>query len=123
VGGQLQSIGGFFLAPLRHTDSDEISRCELSRRFEYLAQRALPDELLKTPRIVVEAGYHPLWDQDWLRVERLILKEARRQRDEIRRRYSDAGAILQDTEPQISTHVRWLFLRICPQDDVGRPWG
>jgi hypothetical protein len=27
-----------------------------------------------------------------------------------------------DTRPQLSTHIRWLYLRICPQDHEG-PWG
>lgn len=73
--------------------------------------------------IQVEAEYQPLSADNWAETEKTLLEEARRNRDEIRRQYAEVGYILQDSEPALARHVRWLYLRICPQEGVGRPLG
>lgn len=81
-------------------------------------------------RIRIDIAYEPWPVDNWRDVEKrivadtskLILAEARRQRDEIKAHYRQAGFILQDTESELVTHIHWVYLRICPQEDILRPW-
>ena len=63
-----------------------------------------------------------LVNEPWDRVERRIVDELRRVRDSIREMAKESGVLRQqDTRPRLGDHVRWLFLRICPQKPGGRP--
>ncbi len=73
--------------------------------------------------IRIKVLYEPWPNDEWKAIERQIVKEARRQRDAIKKEYIKAGLVLIDTEPSLELHVRWLYLRISPQPDTGRPWG
>ncbi len=81
--------------------------------------------MIGTPQHVirVQVRYEPWPVDDWKAVESQILSKARRKRDAIREDYIKAGFVLRDTEPDLKLHVRWLYLRISPQPDTGRPWG
>ena len=66
------------------------------------------------------------WDVStkWEPVEQAIVAQLRSVRDSIRASAKGSRLVtLEDTRPNLERHVLWLFLRICPQDDVGRPWG
>ena len=74
--------------------------------------------------ITIELRYEP-WPQDnWGKVRTELLRLAREQRDNIRASYRAAGFEPWDREPQMREHIRWLFQRICPQDDhrYPTPW-
>lgn len=79
---------------------------------------------LRTPRTVIR-----LWaswdavDGDRQATDDMILQEARRQQDEIRAELAQQDFLVIDTEPALDRHIHWLYLRICPQPDIGRPWG
>ena len=74
-------------------------------------------------KLSVEIRYDILRDQNWSAVKQRVVEAARSEWQEDRRKALRAGFILQDTQPQLPTHVQWLFLRICPQADIGRPLG
>jgi len=72
--------------------------------------------------LAIEVEDHETWDE----VQKRILARARPQWDAIQARWEkrpDWGR--QDTRPELRRHIRWLYLRICPQPDTGRPlsWG
>ena len=83
----------------------------------------------KTIRIEVE--YHPwphiLFDgPPRLAPQKAIdeaIRQVKQQIDEIHNEYVRQGYVRRDTEPALADHVYWLYLRICPQPDIGRPWG
>ena len=78
---------------------------------------------IRDHQIRIKVSYKPWPVDDWKAVESQIVKEARYRRDAIREDYLKSGFVLRDTEPDLKLHVRWLYLRICPQPDRGRPWG
>jgi hypothetical protein len=67
------------------------------------------------------------WKRDFIKAREKAKEEALEQlgeqMDEIDRRHLDRGYIRRDTEPELGCHIHWLYLRICPQPDIGRPWG
>ncbi|OGO08457.1 MAG: hypothetical protein A2Y61_01760 [Chloroflexi bacterium RBG_13_60_13] len=67
------------------------------------------------------------WKRDFIPPRQKAKEEAmsqlEQQMDEMDRRYLNRGYGLRDTEPELMRHVHWLFLRICPQPDIGSPWG
>jgi hypothetical protein len=69
-------------------------------------------------RVLYDPVHH-----DWETVKDVILEEARRQRDEIRAELAQQDFLVIDTEPALDRHIHWLYLRICPQKDFGRPLG
>ena len=81
--------------------------------------------MIGTPQHVIriQVRYEPWPVDDWKAVEDQIVKKARQQRDSVREDYIKAEFVFIDTEPALDLHVRWLYLRISPQPDSGRPWG
>ncbi len=70
--------------------------------------------------IRVEAIFMPGTEQETLKE---ITKQARRQMTEIRDSLIGDGYEIRDSEPELREHIGWLYLHICPQEDIGRPWG
>jgi len=72
-------------------------------------------------QIHTDVPYDPWPVDEWKEIEKrivadatkLIVAEARQQRDEIRAQYVQAGFTLQDTEPKLQRNVRWLYERIA----------
>lgn len=73
------------------------------------------------PHIRIDIPYDPWPRDDWEDLEKVIVKEARRQRDEIRALYLRAGFTPQYAQPDLARHVSWLYLHICPQPETERP--
>lgn len=120
--GEADPPAGFDLVPDYFRDKDHMSLCEASDRFDYLRQRDAGVEAEAVLRI--EIKYDPLWGGDWSSIKRRAIEAARRVWERNRRNTLEfSSVILEDTQPELRRHVSWLFLHICPQDDVGRPWG
>ena len=119
--GETDAPGAPTLVPRYFRDGDLISQSEASDRFGYLLERGPRAET--GAKLAIEIEYDLLRDRDWATMQRRVLEEARRQWEQRRYDALDAGFIIQDTQPQLATHVRWLFLHICPQPDIGRPLG
>lgn len=113
---------GLNLVPDFFMDKDHISLGEASDRFDYLRQR---DEEVETEaELRIEIKYDPLWGGDWRSIKTRVIEAARPQWERNRRRALEASStIVEDTQPALRTHIRWLFLRICPQEGVSRPLG
>lgn len=113
------------LLPPRFIIDDVISDWQRDERQDHLYRRHIRTHGSPTSNnmIRVEVEYQPWPVDDWQDVRKQILKEARRRRDEIRRAWVKAGWSLRDREPELGSHIHWLYLRICPQKDIGRPWG
>lgn len=109
------------LVPEYFLDHDFISQFEASGRLDYLLGRGPGVDTER--KLSVEIRYDILRDQNWSAVKQRVVEAARSEWQEDRRKALRAGFILQDTQPQLPTHVQWLFLRICPQADIGRPLG
>ncbi len=61
---------------------------------------------------------HQTWDE----VSRRVVSEAHRQWFEIQaKRESRPGWERVDRRPELIPHIRWLYLRICPQSESQRP--
>lgn len=59
---------------------------------------------------------------EWRDVKKNVLTEARRQWEVIQRDWeSRVGWERVDTKPELERHLRWLYLRICPRPERGRP--
>jgi len=84
-----------------------------------------------TPPMVLRDPSHDLatidWKRDFIKVREKTaaeaIKQLNEQMDEIDRKYLGRGYRLRDAEPALSRHIHWLYLHICPQPDIGRPWG
>ncbi len=64
--------------------------------------------------------------EDWKAVQQRILSSARRQWDALQTRWENRPDWeRRDIRPELRRHISWLYLRICPQPDTGRPlsWG
>jgi hypothetical protein len=94
---------------------------EKGLRLEDQAKSELGSQFAGDAEMTLNVRYNAF--AQWENVKERVLKEARRQWEETRRKYLEAGAIITDTEPSLLRHTHWLFLRICPQEDIGRPWG
>ncbi len=70
--------------------------------------------------IRVEAPFMPGTERETLKE---ITKQSRRQMREVVDGLDGDGYVRRDTEPELREHVVWLYLHICPQEDLGRPWG
>ncbi len=75
--------------------------------------------------IRIEVPYNPWPFDDPAEIERRILEAAREQMASTRAAYLDSGYFLKHAEPELKRHIRWLYLRICPEEDSGLPasWG
>jgi hypothetical protein len=118
---EAEAPGGLSLVPWYFLDNDLISQSEASHRFDYLLERGPTAQT--EAKLAIEVEVDLLRDGGWSTVKRRVVEAARRQWEEQRHKTLEAGYILQDTQPQLATHVRWLFLRICPQPHMGRPLG
>jgi hypothetical protein len=87
--------------------------------------KALADFTLRGENLVrVEGLYLPFVTHARKRFETEILTQARRQMDGIERKYQEMLAWDRpDVKSSLALHIHWLYLRICPQEDIGRPWG
>ena len=106
------------LVPTRYMDDDDddlISQGQRDERQDHLYLRHVRSHGSPTSNkmIRVEVEYQPWPVDDWGDVWKRIGKNARRQRDEIRAQYLQAGFNLQDTEPELACHIRWLYQRIA----------
>ena len=111
--GETESICRLDLVPRYFRFSDPFSQSEAAWRNEYLRELHLTGHEICETRIVLEPqGYDPS-NESWQAIEKTILEEARRQRDEIRQQYVSAGFITEDTQPELRRDVRWLFQRIA----------
>ena len=120
--GEAYPPAGLDLVPDYFRDKDHMSLSEASDRFDYLRERDAGVETEAELRI--EIKYDPLWGGDWRSIKTRVIEAARPRWEQNRRRALEpSSTIVEDTQPALRTHIRWLFLHICPQDDVGRPWG
>ncbi|MEX1254142.1 MAG: hypothetical protein WEE64_07360 [Dehalococcoidia bacterium] len=110
--GQADSICHLDLVPAYFRYSDDLSASERSSRFEYLLERHPRRDALDEAEIVVRTTYNPLYDKR-PSINAAIQREARRQQDEILRRYTNAGCLVVDTEPKLFRNVNWLFERVA----------
>jgi hypothetical protein len=103
------------LVPLRFTFNDPISDWQIDERQDHLYLRHVRSHGSPTSKntIRVEVEYQPWPVDDWQDVQKRILKEARRRRNEIRRAWVKAGWSLRDKEPKLPRNVRWLYERIA----------
>lgn len=111
------------LVPPHLRYQDRISKSEAAERFDFLLSQAGHSEESVQSEIAIRFAYDPLRGGNWANIRRRVVEEAQLQWAEGRRAILRRGFILQDTQPQLPTHGRWLFLRICPQTDIGRPLG
>jgi hypothetical protein len=111
------------LVPRRYIDDDWISQRQMTAWREHFSRARFPGGGPASPKIGIEEEYDP-WPVDrWQEVEKRILREARRQRDEIRAEYVRAGFVPEKVQPSLAVHIHWLYLAICPQPDAGKPLG
>lgn len=64
--------------------------------------------------------------EDWEGVRKRILWSARQQWEAIQTRWEGRPDWeRRDIRPELGRHIAWLYLRICPEHDTGRPlyWG
>lgn len=114
------------LVPTRYTSHDPVSDWLWDKwREERLglrsAQSVHPPVVNRWIRIEIE--YEPFLPGCQEDVQNAVVKEFRRQWEESKAQYLQAGFTLRDTEPSLGVHIHWLYLAICPQPDTGKPLG
>ena len=92
-------------------------------RLNYILERDHPDLPPWEHVITIELKVSPLTGDTLKEAQKRAAQEMKKQWLAIIDRYIQAGLIVRDVEPRIAKHLRWLFLRLCPQPDIGRPWG
>ena len=108
-----------FLVPPHYQDDGWLSSAEASWRLEFLLDRASVP--WPSPKVEFEFEYNAF--SDFASVKKKAVDETRRQWERNRRELESAGFTLENTKPELPLHVHWLFLRICPQEQYGRPLG
>jgi hypothetical protein len=63
--------------------------------------------------ISISLKYIPL-QESWQEFEERLLREARRQRDELAHALAQQGAVFVDAQPRQEEHLHWLFWLLCP---------
>jgi len=114
------------LVPTRYTSHDPVSQWLWDKWREERwslrsAQSVHPPVLNRWIRIEIE--YEPFLPGCQKDAENAVVKEFRRQWEESKTQYLQAGFILRDTETSLALHIHWLYLAICPQPDTGKPLG
>ncbi len=115
-----------------------LTRSDLIVKFEAIYMpiqnpRFPPEPELKEPAEDPIFGQPPpvprhIWDglpvfHDWSELEADARQALMRQRDGIRSAHLKGGLEMRDTEPELMSHIGWLYLRICPSAGSGKPWG
>ncbi|HXG36685.1 MAG TPA: hypothetical protein VNL15_06935 [Dehalococcoidia bacterium] len=103
-------------------DADVILRWAFWQRHNFVIERDHPGLAdLGDLSLKVEV---PVFIADtWGTAKERLLVAARESWDAVANDLLQRGAIVKDTESKLKEHLRWLYLRICPQPDIGRPWG